>query len=679
MAALISKEKLSEFHRMLTTRPHMAGTPCGRAVAEQIAETLRSFGLSAELKEYQVYLSHPERARVTVIRGQQRRNINVFERSDPRDPDTRHPELPPAFIAYSASGKVRGPVVYVNYGLPGDYDALAAAGVTVRGAIVLARYGRVHRAVKVRTAESRGARGIVIYSDPADDGFAQGEAWPGGMWRAAWFVQRGNAKYSWFWHGDPLTPGAAAMQGAARLNPDDAPTLPKIPAIAISWAAAQPILEQLGGPAVPRGFQGALPFTYHAGPGPAEVELEIRMNNSVQPIFNVIARIEGREEPDREIILGTHHDAWTFGGVDPGSSGAAILEVARVLGELRRTGWQPRRSIVLAFWDAEEYGLIGSTEHAEQFAAELRLRAVAYINSDLYLAGRLKAGGAASLRDFVADLARSMNDADGKNLYAAWREEAWRALSLAEKRRRAADFEVELEPLGSGADFVPFQTHLGLPALSLELSPPGGYGNYGSYHSNYDTRQFMEKFGDPGWRHGPVLAELLSRAVMRLAAAELLPFRFSHAAEKLQQYVRLLEVANVGENGRPRLADVKLAAVHARLAEFARSAQRFDAVAQSAAGDAHSAEKLRASNDAAMQVERSFAAAGEGAREQKRWYRHAVYGWNIYALYAGQTLPALHRAIQDGDAQAFSAEASRLERALQQAVQNLDRAREALE
>jgi N-acetylated-alpha-linked acidic dipeptidase len=678
-AAAISTEHISEFHRRLTREPHIAGTPAGRAVAEEIAAKLRSFGLETEIRTYQVYLSHPVRLRLALLKPEPR-ELPVTEPANERDASTGHPALTPGFIAYSASGRVRAPVVYVNYGLPADYAALEAAGVSVRGAIVLARYGRVHRAVKVHTAEQRGARGILIYSDPADDGFAQGPEWPDGPWRAPWMIQRGNAKYSWHWHGDPLTPGVAATPDAPRLPAEEAPTLPKIPAAAISWSAAEPILRALGGAAAPRGFQGALPFTYRLGPGPAEIELEVEMDAGLKPISNVIARLPGAAEPDRWVLLGTHHDAWTFGGADPGSAAAVILEVARALGELRRNSaadspqnWQPRRSIVFAFWDAEEYGLIGSTEFAEEFAVELREKVVAYINSDLYLAGYFRAGGAASLRDFVSGVARDTPHPGGRgSIYDAWREQGWQRLAPAEKRRRGASFEVELDPLGSGADFVPFQTHLGLPSLSLEFGLESGYA-YGSYHSSYDTRQWMETFGDPGWRFGRALAELLGRAAMRLADAEALPMRFTHTAGKLRQYVARLEEENADASGKPYLAELGLDSVRSRLAEFEKQARQVDTLLETnAARPSLAAEELRRLNDHLSRAEKSFLAPEDREADGSvRWYRHTVYGWNIYALYAGQTLPALHRAMTARDAAAFARERARLEAALAHATSEL--------
>ncbi len=486
-------------------------------------------------------------------------------------------------------------MVYVHYGLPADYEALETKGVSVKGAIALARYGKVHRAVKVHTAESRGARGILVYSDPRDDGAARGPVWPAGPWRSPGFVQRGNAKYSWFWHGDPLTPGVAATDEAKRLDPRSAPTLPKIPAAVLSWSAAEPILKALTG---------------GVGPGPAVVDLDVAMTAGLRPIYDVLGRIEGKEEPDREVILGTHHDAWTFGGVDPGSSAAAVLELARALSELRKTGWQPRRSIVFAFWDAEEYGLVGSTEYAEDRAAELRERAVAYVNTDYYLAGPLKAGGSASLRELVESVAGA---------------------------------PVDLKPLGSGADFVPFQDYLGLPALSLEY---GSDASYGSYHSAYDTRRWMTTHGDPGWRTGVALADTLGRTVLRLAQAEILPLRFSRTAEALSGYLDRLT------------PDSSLGATREKVAALATAARTFETHA--AVGVP--AATLRAVNDHLQRAETGFAAP-DGAS----WYRHVVYGWDIYSLYSGDTLPALRRA-RGAD---FDRERLRLEAAVDAATREL--------
>jgi N-acetylated-alpha-linked acidic dipeptidase len=670
----ISTQSISDLHRLITARPHMAGTGGGKAVADAIAEKLRSFGLAAERDAHTVYLSYPRRLRLRLL-GPRPQEIPLAEPVlEPDETAGSHQDLPPGFVAYSASGKVRGPVVYANYGLPGDYDALRAAGVEVNGAIVLVRYGRVHRAVKVFNAEQRGARGIVIYSDPADDGHAKGATWPAGPWRHPQFIQRGNAKYSWYWHGDPLTPGYACGPDCLTRSPQQTETLPKIPVVAISSAAAQPILRALLGAAAPAGFQGGLPFVYRAGPGGAEVELDVEMENGPRTIYNVVGRIPGSMEADRWVILGTHHDAWTYGGVDPGSACAVLLELARALGAMHKEGWRPKRTIVFGFWDAEELGLIGSTEFAERHANELREKAVAYINSDLYMAGGLRAGGTASLRNFVAEVARDVaSPAGGGSVYTQWRADAWKKVASSQKPGGEDSFVPDLDVLGSGADFVPFQAHLGIPALSIEFGGES-YGSYGVYHSNYDTRWFMEKFGDPGWRYGPALVEMLGRTATRLASADVLPYRYVDFAQKLDVYLQQLERENADSVEWKRVAQLSLPALRREVARFREAAVNIEEEARlRLAKTLPSAQNLRVANERLARLEQSFAMEEpyDLTGPDSRWFRHTLYGWNIYALYAGQTLPGLHRAVATGDAVAYTRECSRLAAGLDRAIREI--------
>jgi N-acetylated-alpha-linked acidic dipeptidase len=675
LVASLDRERLASWNRALSSRPHVAGTPEGRALADEIARTLRGFGLAVDVVTYRPWLSYPTKVAVS-LRAPEPRALPVREPVLPEEPASGDPALTPGFVAYSASGSVEAPVVYAGYGLPADYDALTTRGVSVEGAIVLARYGKVHRAVKVDAAEKRGARGILIYSDPADDGFAQGDAWPRGPWRAGGMVQRGNAKYSWLWHGDPLTPFAPARADGASspLAAADAPTLPRIPAAVLSAEAARPVLEALAGPPAPRGFQGGLPFTYHVGPGPARVALDVEMDAGPREIRDVVARIEGKDEPDRFVLLGTHHDAWTFGAVDPGSSGAAILELARAFGTLASSGWRPRRTILIAFWDAEEYGLVGSTEFAEDRAAELREKAVAYVNSDFYLAGRLKAGGTAALRAFTTEVVREVRDPSAdRSLYDGWKDDGWSRLAPAERRRRSGRFEPELDPLGSGADFVAFQSFLGLPSLSLEFAIDGSYG---AYHSAYDTHAYMERFGDPGWRYGPVLAELLGRTVMRLASADVVPLRFAHTADKIDDYLRGLEERNAEAAGSPSLPDLGTGATRTRTASLRTRAEALDAALDRALeGERLDPGRRRAVSDALVAAERAFVTVEPGEPGPgSRWYRHTVYGWDVHSLYGGDTLPGLGRALRERDASGFARERSRLEEALHAANEALGRA-----
>src|SRR5579871_2180338 len=537
LAAELSTDSISALHREVTKRPHIAGSPASNAVAELIRRRLVEAGLQTEIQEFDAYLSTPRSISAELVEPA-KQVLSVREPVNPVDPDSGNSELGLGFVAYSASGSVTAQLVYVNYGLPPDYDKVAAAGIDVRGKIVIARYAKSHRAVKIHTAEQRGAAAIIIYSDPADDGYVKGLAWPEGPWRADFMLQRGNGKYSWFWHGDPLSSGVAARSGAAVIEPATAPTLPKIPAVVLSYKEASKILSQLRGPAVPTGFQGALPFTYRLGPGPAIVQLDVQMDAGWRTIRDVVGRLRGKN-PERWVVLGTHHDAWTFGGMDPGSGTSAVFETARALGALHKKGWTPDRSIVFAFWDAEEFGLVGSTEYAEAFERQLREKAVAYINTDLFMRGQFGGGGTPSLRDFLVQVAKDVPGLNGKgSVYEDWRDSQWRKQSAERRRRGSKDFEVDLAALGSGADFVAFQDYLGLPTLSVQFDFDGSYG---TYHSNYDSRYFVEHFSDPGFQVAHTLTQMFGLSVMRLADAQVLPFRYSHYARKITEYLNSAE------------------------------------------------------------------------------------------------------------------------------------------
>ena len=662
----VSTDAISVMHRQVTEHPHIAGSARSMAVADRVRRALDTAGLQTEVREYMVYLSTPRSVAVEVV-SPAAESLVVREPVDPRDPDTAHPELGPAFVAYSASGIVTAPVVYANYGLPPDYARLAAAGIDVRGKIVIARYARSHRAVKIHTAEQAGAAGIIIYSDPADDGYARGLGWPDGPWRAEFQSQSGNGKYSWFWHGDPLTPGVGATPDATALDPATAPTLPKIPAVVLSWKEASKILSKLAGPPVPAGFQGGLPFTYRLGPGPVTVRLNVQMDASRRPIRNVIGKIAGRD-PDRWIVLGTHHDAWSFGGMDPGTGLGPTYEVARGLAALARSGWTPERTIVFAFWDAEEFGLIGSTEYAEAMQAELREKAIVYINTDLSMRGRFDGGGTPSLRDLLVSVTKDVPHYDGGgSVYDRWRADDWQR-QPAERRRRGPDgFEVELAALGSGADFVAFQDFLGLPTLQMEFDFEGSYG---PYHSNYDTRQYVERHTDPGFRVGQTLARVLGLTVMRLASTDLLPFRYSHYARKMGEFIDGADGWAVDDQGRRRVT-VATAASRRLAAQAAEKAAAIEAqLDRRVAAGAVDRVRARRVNDALVRLEQRL--LDESEPPEMRWYRHVIYGWNIYSLYEGQPLPGLAEAIRVGDADAVVRETARLEQALTRFVASLE-------
>ena len=664
----LSTESISQFHRVITKRPHMAGSPASMAVAETIRQGLANAGLETEVHEFQVYLSTPRSITAELVEPA-KETLNVREPANPLDPDSANPELAPAFVAYSASGEVRAPVVYVNYGLPPDYAKIQAAGVDVRGKIVLARYAKSHRAVKIHTAQEHGAAAIIIYSDPADDGYAKGLTWPEGPWRAEFQSQDGNGKYSWFWHGDPLSPGVGARADSRVLDPASAPTLPRIPALVLSYKEAAKILGRLRGPAAAAGFQGALPFTYRLGPGPAVVSLHVQMDASRRPIRDVVARLRGKN-PERWVVLGTHHDAWTFGGMDPGSGTSAVYETARALAALAKQGWTPERSMVFAFWDAEEPGLVGSTEYAEAFERELRQKAVVYINTDLFMQGHFFGGGTPSLRDFLVQVAKDVPAINGHGtVYDEWRADAWQKQPASRRRQGSSGFEVELAALGSGADFVPFQDYLGLPTLSVQYDFEGSYG---AYHSNYDSRYYVEHFSDPGFRVARNLAQVFGVAVMRLADAAVLPYRYSHYAQKISGFLDDAAGWAVDDEGH-QIVELNLDNSKALAAQIAtRSAtleRRIDENVESGRWPDASTALL---NDRLMHLEQALLDESGGPAE--RWYRHVIYGWNIYSLYDGQPLPGLAEAIRLKDQARSVQETARIENALRRMLEELRQA-----
>jgi N-acetylated-alpha-linked acidic dipeptidase len=666
--AQLSTESISTFHRLITKRPHIAGSPASMAVAETIRQGLEKAGLETQVHEFQVYLSTPRSISAELVEPV-KEALRVREPANALDPDSNNPELVPAFVAYSASGQVQAPVVYVNYGLPPDYAKVEAAGVDVRGKIVMARYARSHRAVKIHTAQEHGAAAIIIYSDPADDGYAKGLTWPEGPWRADFQSQDGNGKYSWFWHGDPLSPGVGARADSKVLDPATAPTLPKIPAMVLSYQEAAKILAELRGPVVPAGFQGGLPFPYRLGAGPAVVKLNVQMDASRRPIRDIVARLPGKN-PDRWVVLATHHDAWTFGGMDPGSGTSAVFETARSLAALTKHGWKPDRSIVFAFWDAEEPGLVGSTEYAEAFEHELRQKAVAYINTDLFMQGHFYGGGTPSLRDFMVQVTEDVPALNGKgSVYSQWRADSWQKQPAERKRQGAKDFEVELGALGSGADFVAFQDYLGLPTLSVQYDFDGSYG---TYHSNYDSRYYVEHFSDPGFHVARTLAEVFGVIVMRLADSAVLPYRYSHYAHKISDFLNDAGAWAVDDEGH-QIVKLNLDPSKALAAEIATRStaleQRIDENVESGHWPDSSTSSL---NDYLQHLEQDL--LDESASPAEHWYRHVIYGWNIYSLYDGQPLPGLAEAIRLKDPARVAQETARIENALRRMLAELRQA-----
>ncbi len=658
-----SGERMNEYHRVLTARPHHAGTPANEETANYYAERLREFGFDEVVfYRYEALLPRPVSREVTLLEPE-RYELKLAEPAIPEDPDSAQKGVLPPFNAYSADGDVTADVVYVNYGIPADYKVLDSLGISVKGKIVIARYGKSWRGIKPRLAARRGAVGCLLYSDPADDGYFKGDVIPQGKWRPEWGVQRGSVMDMPTYPGDPQTPMYPSKKGAKRIPLAEVKTLQKIPVLPISYGDALPILRNLKGKVVPETWRGRLPITYHFGPGPARVHMQVKADWGVRPIVDVIGILRGSEEPDKIVMAGSHRDAWTFGGRDPLSGAVSLLEAARVLGDLARQGQRPKRSVAIASWDAEEYGLIGSTEYGEEFASRLQRDLIAYLNRESYTAGDFGAGGVHSLQAFVNELTRDVRmPGSDQSIFEAWLKKAGDKGSIEVRGRR----QVRLGALGSGSDYTVFLDRLGIPAINLGFSS----GN-GIYHSRYDSHWFFTTFGDPGFKYGEKLSELAALFLLRLANADVLPFDYASTAETIDRYLDELEKLAQKQS----LEDsVDLSGVRAANARLAATAAVLNAEVERIAGvDARalrrSRKKLRRLNGLLHAAEQGFLdARGLPGRP---WYRHQIYAPGFYTGYGVKTLPGVREAIEKKDA----AEAKRMAAVLEQA---LERARRRL-
>src|SRR5690349_8109783 len=625
-----------EHLRRLTAEPHIAGSKEDYATAIYVRDQLRSYGLSAELKEYEVWLNYPNTPTVLELITKRRQPLSVKEAVVPGDPTSSNPKITPLFNGYSASGDVTAPVVYANYGLPNDYEDLKKAGVDVKGKIVIVRYGNSFRGVKAKVAEQNGAIGCIIYSDPEDDGYMQGDVYPKGPWRPVASGQRGSVQYLFDYPGDPLTPGRPSIEGVPRLKPEEATDLTRIPVQPIAYDVARQIIAPLKGPVRPRNFQGGLPFAYHAGgTDDVKVRLKTDMDYKQRPIWDVFTRIDGTDQKDRWIVLGNHRDAWVFGAVDPNSGTSAMLEVGRGLGQLLKSGWQPRRSIVLCSWDAEEYGLIGSTEWAEEFASELQEKAVAYLNLDAAVSGpNFGAQSVPSLWKFIRAVTRDVKDPKtGKSVYDAWQE---RTNELRTEEERHTQGEARIGPLGSGSDYTPFLQHLGIASTDMSFG-----GDYGVYHSAYDSFYWMDHFGDPGFVYHVAAAQIWGTLALRLADADGLSFDYTDYANEIRSFFRE-DARLAGWRNLANAFDEK--PMNAAIDDFAKEAERIEKARQDAIKSGDRA-KLARSNDALMNAERQF--IDDRGLRGRAWYKHQIYAPGIYTGYAAQPLTDFRQALDD--------------------------------
>jgi N-acetylated-alpha-linked acidic dipeptidase len=669
----------------LTREAHVAGTPEDYDTALYVRDQMRAYGLAAELKEYQVLLSYPKQPSIVELVAPRRERLKVQEAVLAQDPTSSSRKIIPLFNGYAPSGDVTAPLVYVNYGLPNDYEALKKVGVEVRGRIAIARYGNSFRGVKAKVAEENGALGLIIYSDPADDGYMQGDVYPKGAWRPETSAQRGSVEYLFEYPGDPLTPGQPSIPGTPRIRREEATNLPHIPVQPISYGDARRLLEPLRGPLRPNGFQGGLPFAYHVG-GTSDVRVHLKtdMDFVTRTIWNVHARIDGEVEPDRWIIMGNHRDAWTFGAVDPNSGTTAMLEAARAFGQLLKAGWKPRRTILLCSWDGEEYGLIGSTEWAEEFAGELKEKAVAYLNMDAAVSGaNFGAASVPSLWRLIRAATRDVRDPKtGKTIYEAWQARAREQRPTPEltdpSGTDTAIAEARIGALGSGSDYTPFLQHLGVTSLDM-----GFGGDYGVYHSAYDSFYWMSKFGDPSFQYHVAAAQIWGTIALRLANAKGLPFVYTDYANQLREFVADVE----RDAAKRKLAGAFDArALKDAIKDFADEAGKIEARQQSLVAEiektrvqgnddyTRAVARLRRINDALMAAERALT-DGRGLRGRS-WYKHQIYAPGYYTGYAAQPLPDLRQAVDDNKADDAREASNRVVEAIKRATEVLKRARE---
>ncbi len=542
------------------------------------------------------------------------------------------------------------PLVYVNYGVPEDYAELKRLGIDVRGKIVMARYGRSWRGVKVKLAEENGALGCLIYSDPRDDGYYQGDVYPKGPMRPEQGVQRGSVLDMAIYPGDPLSPGWASEPGSKRLSPAEAKSLPKIPVLPISYGDAKPLLEQIGGALVPDAWRGALPITYHIGPGPATVHLKLDFDWSTRPLHDVITVIPGSVYKDQWVMYGNHHDAWVNGAADPASGAAVLMETARTLSVLRQQGWQPKRTIVLALWDGEEFGLMGSTEWAEKHLKDLDRNAALYINSDLTGRGTLNASGSHSLETFLSEVLRDTPDpASSRSL-----------LDAARSRRRpgsdGAAAEFRIAPLGSGSDYVPFIDHAGVASMNLGF---GGAESSGVYHSTYDTIGWFQRFSDSDLSYGKTLSQVMTMSILRFADASVLPFEFSSLGRAVHAYTEEIQ-----REAQKRSSSVDFKEVQTELARLDTAARTYDE--ELALVMKHTPAvppaRLAKANEVLQRAEQALLLAdGLPGRE---WYRHQIYAPGLYTGYDPKTLPGVREAVEAQHTEEASQQAKRVAQTL---------------
>ncbi|KAI9297642.1 Zn-dependent exopeptidase [Neoconidiobolus thromboides FSU 785] len=640
-----STDSLRSHLKYITKDVHIAGK--GKPLAEWYAKRLKSFGLKTETVEYYPYLNYPSNRRLAIVDPPELKyEAKLTEERVKEDYTSQDPNAVPTFHGLSASGNVTAEIVYANYGTWDDFKVLEVNNISVKGKIVLVKYGKCFRGLKVRAAELKGAIGVLIYSDPSDDGEKKGDIYPKGPFRPSSGVQRGSVSYLSLLAGDPLTPGVPATKDAVRIPIEEAKVLPKIPSLPISYGDALPLFRALAGEGkrakkLGPDWEGGLEISYWTGPSEAKVNLVNIVNGGIHTIYNVIATIPGEEEPEKQIIFGNHRDAWVYGATDPGSGSAAMLEVARTFGYLLKRGWKPRRTIKLCSWDGEEYGLIGSTEWSEDFAKELTKEAVAYINVDGFEGTQFSAAGTPTLLKLIENVTAQVNDPyNNGTIYDTW--------------FKNSKGSVQLRGLGSGSDFTPFYQNLGISSVNLDFSSKHGSG---IYHSNYDSFHYVEKFSDPEFKTHLAMTQIIGKLLITLADGPLLSFQLGEYGSKLSAYVEKVE-ESIKKGSKNK---VNFTAFRKALTKFTDEGKKVDAEAVSLhkkisngkgkescpKDDKECLNQLKWINDKMAFLERKM--LDQDGIEGREFYKHFVYAPGLWAGYETQVFPSLNEALDVKD------------------------------
>jgi len=638
LKSAISTDRIRQYHRYFTSVPHPAGTKADYEVAHYIAEEWKKQGLEGvAIRQYDVLGTRQVSTSLEMVAPKKYTAV-LREQPYDIDPDTKNPEVSSAWIGFSSSGEVTAPVVYAHSGNPEDYQLLRQQGINVKGKIVLVRYSNPYsyRGFKALTAQRMGVAALLIYSDPAEDGYKKGKVFPEGPWGPESHIQRGAITYDFMVPGDPLTPGWASLPGAKRIPETEAVSLPHIIALPLSWHDAKPLLENMDGPVAPTDWQGGLPITYRLG-GSVVAHLKVEMDNSTQPYYVVEARIQGSEYPDEWVLLGNHHDAWVYGGVDPSSGTASMMEMTRAFGAMLKQGIRPRRTIVFGSWDGEEIGLTGSTEWGEQFSDELRTKLVAYLNVDSSASGPDFQGGAsASLAPMLVETTRSIEDSGGGTLHDAWLKSTAVEREEEHNPQPVSDANVVNTRIGSGSDHTVFLNFLGRPVITLEFDGP-----YGVYHSMYDDYYWMSNFGDPGYKYHATMSQLWGVTALRLAQADVLPLDFQFYGDIVGQFLDEL-----AKNQKYDATKLNLAAAHKAAKELETASAQAEALIKPALATGKlSSAQLAAVNQLLMKGEANFVLP-EGI-PGRPWFKHILYSARY--TYAHLELPAITEAVESGN------------------------------